>query len=147
MTTKKNNQEVQKAQEVKKVEKSEFEKSLETIRSLVDKAKDLKLVEQEAKTGFSYFAGKKRLCKLLKSKKGVTLEVNVKLPKKFSEMAEVQDISAVMAHKKHLGTMKHLVRAKDSKVVMEIMKAALEQFKNEYLEAKKKEQEPQAKEA
>jgi hypothetical protein len=127
---------------------TESEKALKVIQDLVSKAKDLKLVEQEAKTGFSYFAGKKRLCKLLKTKRGVTLEINVKLPKELKDLAGLENISTAMAHKKHLGTMKHLFRSPDSKEIKKIMVEALKVFKAENQEEKKEEvQEPQVKEA
>lgn len=126
--------------EVKKApEKTEFEKSLEIIRTLAAKQKDLKLMEQEAKTGYSFFSGKNRLCKILKSKRGITLEVNVKLPEKFKEIPEIETITAAVAYKKHLGTMKHLYRGQDSKLVKEIITAAIEQMKLE-LVAKKEDE-------
>lgn len=128
----------------------ESEKALKVIRDLVGKAKDLKLMEQEAKTGFSYFAGKKRLCKLLKTKRGVTLELNVKLSDKLSKLPEMENISVAQAHKKHLGTMKHLFRAADSKLVKDVITEALAVFAKEMAEEKAKEEvkeEPKVQEA
>ena len=118
---------------------TETEKSLKVIRELVSKNQDLKIIEAEAKTGFSYFAGKKRLCKLLNTKRGVSLEINVKLPKKFEEVVGMDNISAAMAHKKHLGTMKHHFKSQDSKLIKEIMTAAIEVFKKEVTVAKEEE--------
>lgn len=109
----------------------ESEKAALVIRDLVSKAPALKLVERESKTGFSYFAGKKRLCKLLKTKKGVRLELNVTLPKKFSDMPEVDNISLAQARDKHLGTMKHLYRGSDTRHIKSIMAEALKVFKVE----------------
>ena len=120
-------------------EKTEFEKSLEIIRNLIAKQKDLKLMEQEAKTGYSFFSGKNRLCKILKSKRGITLEINTKLPEKFKEIPELESISAAVAYKKHLGTMKYLYRGQDSKLVKELITAAIEQMKSEFKSEKQDE--------
>lgn len=109
----------------------EAEKAVKVIRELVAKNKDLKLIENESKTGFSYFAGKKRLCKLLKTKRGIRLELNVTLPKKYSELPEMENISKDLAHRKHLGTMKHLYKSSNDKDLVEIMAAAIETFKLE----------------
>lgn len=123
-----------------KKELSESEKSMTIINGLIAKNQGLKIVASESKTGWSFFSGKKRLCKLLKTKRGVTLEINVSLPQQFKEMAEMENISATMAFKKHLGTMKHLYRANDSKMVSAIMKEAIAIFKAEMEAAKAQEQ-------
>jgi hypothetical protein len=125
----------------------EAEKAVKVIREMIAKAQDLKLVENESKTGFSYFAGKKRLCKLLKSKRGVTLEINVDMPKAFSEQPEVTNISKALAHQKHLGTMKHLYRSSDAKHIKVIMAQALKAFAEEITAEQKAEQPEQVKEA
>lgn len=117
--------------------KSESELSLDIIRKAIKSAPALKLVEAENNTGFSYFMGKKRLCKLLKTKRGVTLEVNVKLTLK--DIPGLETISAAVAHKKHLGTMKHLYRASDHKQVEVLIKDALKVFKSETEEVQKAE--------
>lgn len=125
----------------------EAEKAVKIIRDLISKAGDLKLIENESKTGFSYFAGKKRLCKLLKTKRGVRLEINVELPKKFAEMPEMENISKEMAHRKHLGTMRHLYRGSDSRHIKAIMMEALKVFKAELEAEQKEEQKQEVKEA
>ena len=107
---------------------TEFEKSLKILRNTVTKNPELKLVEQEAKTGFSYFSGKTRLCKLLKTKRGVTLELNVKLPKKYDDTPGLQNITAAIAYKKHLGTMKHLYKGGDASLINSLIKAAIEEL-------------------
>lgn len=109
----------------------EAEKALKEIRGLVSKEKDLNLVENETSTGFSYFAGKKRLCKLLKTKKGVRLEINVKLPKELSGLDGMESISLAFAKKKHLGTMKHLYKSQDTKLIPKIMVEAIKVFRSE----------------
>jgi hypothetical protein len=116
-------------QEQKNVQVSEQQVSLEAIRAIVKGHKSI--VEQQAATGFSYFAGKKRLCKLLKTKKGVTLEINVPLSKKYSELQEMQSISLAVAKAKHLGTMKHLYRAPTAAMIKDIMVDALKIFEAE----------------
>jgi hypothetical protein len=122
----------------------ESEKAVLIIRDLISKNTDLKLIENESKTGFSYFAGKKRLCKLLKTKRGIRLELNVQLPKKFSDLPEMENISKDLAHRKHLGTMKHLYKSSNDKEIAQIMVEAIKVFKAEMALASK---EPVAKEA
>lgn len=119
---------------------SESEKSITIINKLIDSNKSLKIVAADSKTGTSYFSGKKRLCKLIKTKRGVTLEINVVLPKEMKELSGMETISISTAHKKHLGTMKHLYRSEDSKQITNIMKAILEVFKQELEAAKKLEE-------
>lgn len=127
-------EEIKATEEIKAIEEkvevieTEFEKSLKILRNTVTKNPELKLVEQEAKTGFSYFLGKTRLCKLLKTKRGVTLELNVKLPKKYDDTPGLQNISAAMAYKKHLGTMKHLYKGGDASLINSLIKAAIEEL-------------------
>lgn len=116
----------------------ESEKAVKVIRELIAKSPDLKIIENESKTGFSYFAGKKRLCKLLKSKRGIRLELNVKLPKKFSDLPEMDNISKDLAHRKHLGTMKHLYRSSDDKQINAIMVEAIKAFKAEMVVTEEK---------
>jgi len=141
------NKEVQeeKKEETKKVDLtkkdiSESDKSAAIINSLIAKNPTLKIVASDSKTGISFFSGKKRLCKLLKTKRGVTLEINVSLPKDFTkDMTEMESISATTAFKKHLGTMKHLYRGNDAKLIPSIMKEAIAIFKAEIEAAKTKE--------
>ena len=114
------------------VQVQESMKALGTIRTLIEGSKDLKIIENEASTGYSFFAGKKRLCKLLKTKRGISLELNVKLPASFSKDLEgMETISAAVAHKKHLGTMKHLYKSGTDTKVKEIMEQALQVFAQE----------------
>jgi hypothetical protein len=115
------------------VQKSNFEMAVEMVTKLV---KGSKIVAQESKTGISYFEGKKRLVKVLKTKRGLTLEINVSLPKALEQGEGMVKISAAMAHKKHLGTMKYLYKAQDTKALGPILKAAMDQFKKETQETK-----------
>lgn len=118
----------------------EAEKAVKVIRELISKTEDLQIKEHESKTGFSYFAGKKRLCKLLKTKRGIRLEINVELPDKFANMPEMENISYEKAHRLHLGTMKHLYRAADSRHIKSIIAEALKSFRKE-IEIKEKSKE------
>ena len=117
----------------------DYEKAYEVVNKKVMAEKSLKFVETEAKTGFSYFAGKKRLCKLLKTKKGISLELNVELPKELTkDNPNFKLVSADMAHKKHLGTMKSYFRTTDMKELTKVITAAIQSFKesNNPVEAK-----------
>jgi hypothetical protein len=134
-------------QEQKTVELMESEKALQIIRKEVGKFKNLNLVEVGAATGFSYFAGKKRLCKILKTKRGVTLEINVKLSGEVKDLPGMETISVQQAHKKHLGTMKHYYRSTDAKQIQKIIAEALKQFKAEMEAGKKEEEKAQVAEA
>jgi hypothetical protein len=123
-----------------KIQVSESYKSMKIINSLIAKNSGLKIVATESKTGISYFSGKKRLCKLLKTKRGVTLEINVSLPKQFKDLAEMETISATVAFKKHLGTMKHLYKPNDARMIGIIMKEAIAVFRSEIEAEKAKDQ-------
>lgn len=123
---------------------SESSKALAVIKAAISGIKDLNLDERPSETGVSFFAGKDRLCKLLKTKRGVTLEINVSLPKKLSDLPEMDTISTQMANKKHLGTMKHLYRSNDSKMIKEIITEALLALKAK-IDAKKAEESKEVK--
>jgi hypothetical protein len=88
----------------------------------------LKLVENEAKTGVSFFQGKDRLCKVIKSKRGLAIEINVLLPEEMQGIAGLTHISKTEAHQKHLGTMRHIYRGTDMKEVRKIMLNAIKIF-------------------
>jgi hypothetical protein len=106
------------------------EVALEEIRKIIGQKQfeDLKLVENEAKTGISFFQGKDRLCKVIKSKRGLTIEINVSLPEEIAGLTGLTTISKNEAHKKHLGTMRHIYRGTDSKEVKKIISSAVKVF-------------------
>lgn len=105
--------------------KTEFEKSVEVVTSL---AKEFEA--RSANTGISYFKGKNRLCKVLNSKKGVRIEVNVTVPKAVEAKFKMEPISIETAKKKHLGSMKYsVVTLDDSGVVKEFIGHLLSSFK------------------
>jgi hypothetical protein len=122
-------------------EKALHEVAVDEIRKILNQKqfKNLRLVEQPAKTGLSFFQGKSRLCKVLKTKRGLTIELNVNLPKaEFNDTPGLESISPALAHKKHLGTMRHVYRGTDMKEVKRIMAAAIKIFQ-ENMEAIKEE--------
>lgn len=106
------------------------EVALDEIRKIIGQKQfeDLKLVENEAKTGISFFQGKDRLCKVIKSKRGLSIEINVSLPEEIASLTGLTTISKNEAHKKHLGTMRHIYRGTDSKEVKKIISAAVKVF-------------------
>jgi len=108
---------------------SEFEKALNEIESHVQINENLKIRKQDNASGNSFFSGKDRLCKLLKTKRGISLEINVQLPKELQDLPGMEHISIAVAHAKHLGTMKHHYRSSDSNSVKTIINAIIEIFK------------------
>ena len=108
---------------------SEFEKALNEIESHVQINENLKIRKQDNASGNSFFSGKDRLCKLLKTKRGISLEINVTLPKELQDLPGMEHISIAIAHAKHLGTMKHHYRSSDSNSVKTIINAIIEIFK------------------
>lgn len=123
-------------------QKTNFEITVEEVRKAVTGSK---IVEQAGNTGTSWFQGKKRLVKVLNSKRGLTIEINVTLPKALEELDGMKKISAVEAHKKHLGTMKYMYKAPDTKQVSKIIKAAVTQFNKDLAATEAKEQQPEQK--
>lgn len=109
----------------KAIEKTLFEKANEDIAKAV---KATKIVAQEVKTGTSYFEGKSRLCKVLKTKKGITMEINVTLTKAVEEEFGLEKISAKTAYEKHLGTMKYMARFNDGKQINKLLKLMVAAF-------------------
>jgi hypothetical protein len=108
----------------------EYEKASKIISREILINPDLKIVETSNASGNSYFSGKTRLFKLIKSKRGVSLEINVQLPKDLcKDLPGMEDISIATAHAKHLGTMKHHYRSSDSKEIERIIHAIIVEFK------------------
>ena len=107
-----------------------YEVANQIIKNEVHINPDLKIVETANASGNSYFSGRTRLFKLLKSKRGISLEINVQLSKEFcKECTGMEDISIATAHAKHLGTMKHHYRSNDSSEIMKIINAIFVTFK------------------
>lgn len=98
--------------------------------------KGTKIVANEISTGTSYFQGKNRLLKVLNTKKGITLEVNVVLPEEIEKEYNLEKISAAVAYKKHLGTMKYSIKLNDDKTLNKLIKATVEEFKKANQEVK-----------
>ena len=97
--------------------------------------KSSKIVMNESKTGYSYFQGKNRLMKVLKSKKAVKVELNVQLSKEFLDSVKsdneviITDISIDLAKKKHLGTMKHMLQSNNPKALEKYIMESIKVFK------------------
>jgi hypothetical protein len=96
------------------MEKLTFEIATEMVTALTE---GTKFIPQENKTGVTFMAGKQRLVKIVNTKKGLKLEINLALTKatetKLEQSGILQPISKAMAHQKHLGTMQYLYKATD----------------------------------
>jgi hypothetical protein len=114
-------------------QKSMVEIALENTRTAV---KGTKIVENENSTGNSFFEGKKRLCKILKSKNSLSIEINVLLDTNTEKEFGLTKISAKIAHEKHLGTMKYLAKITDIKVIPKLLKLMVDNFKAEQIAEK-----------
>jgi len=107
------------------VNKTAYETGVEVINGM---AKEF--TGKPAAQGVSYFKGKNRLCKILNSKKGIRIELNVTLPEILEKKYQMVSIDEATAKKKHLGTMKYLVVSlQDDKALKEVLTAALKSFK------------------
>ncbi len=115
------------------MEKSKFEIALANTKTAI---KGTKIVEQENSTGISFFEGKKRLCKILKSKNSLSIEINVTLDAETETKFNLTRITAKVAHQKHLGTMKYMARIGDPKELPELLKSMVASFKAEQIAEK-----------
>jgi hypothetical protein len=98
--------------------------------------KGTKIVENEINTGISFFEGKKRLVKILKTKGNPSMEINVVLDKETEEKYGLTRISRKVAHEKHLGTMQYMAKINDIKLFPELIKKTVDAFKAEQLTEK-----------
>lgn len=101
-----------------------------------DATKTTKIVAQEGATGTSYFEGKKRLLKVLKSKRDISIEINVELNATDETKYGLTKISAKTARDKHLGTMKYLMKVNDLKILPDLLKTLVANFKAEQIAEK-----------
>ncbi|MDF2615369.1 MAG: hypothetical protein K0Q47_24 [Sedimentibacter sp.] len=108
--------------------KSPFEIAVENTTAAI---KGTKIISSEISTGTSFFEGKKRLCKILKSKNSLSIEINVVLDSETEKEYNLTRISAKQAHEKHLGTMKYLAKISDVKLLPKLLKVMVEVFKAE----------------
>lgn len=109
---------------------NEIDKAIKIINEQININQDLKIVETDNASGTSYFSGRTRLFKLVKSKRIISLEINVQLSKEFcKEITGMDDISKSTAHLKHMGTMKHHYRSTDSKEIARIISNIITEFK------------------
>lgn len=135
-----------KKEEVKETKKEEVKDLYKFTNDSVAKViKGTKIIAQEISTGTSYFQGKNRLCKVLKTKRGISLEINVILPKEVETEFTLEKISAAVAYRKHLGTMKYMAKLNDEKVLPKLLKSMVEEFKklNQVAKEEVKEQKAQ----
>lgn len=117
-------------------EKTLFEQGKEKIESVLKKdMKDCKGTVND--TGITYFiTPKQRLCKIIKTKKNLKLELNIylsdELIKELNENQSVdfQQISKKQAKDKKLGTMKHLVIITHNELTEKIIKDMIDGYKN-----------------
>ncbi len=122
-------------------QKTNVEQAIEIVRAAI---KGTKIVDSEVSTGYSFFEGKKRLVKILKSKGAVSIEINVALDKATEEKFGLNKISRKTAHEKHLGTMQYMAKIGEIKTLPELMKAAVEAFKAEQIAAKAEQEQSKA---
>ena len=118
-----------KANTTTKVEKSNYEVATEMVFKAIKTG--TKIVGNEISTGTSFFQGKRRLCKVMKGKRGLTLEINVNLPEEVEKEYSLEIISPAVAKAKHLGTMKYRARLVDMKLLNKLVKAMVDSFKEE----------------
>jgi hypothetical protein len=115
------------------MEKLVWEKAVEIVKGLVV---ETKFIPQENKTGITFFEGKQRLVKIVKTKKNLKLEINLEMTKSLENKLEkgngiLQKISPALAHEKHLGTMKYLFTDNSEKDVKEIVTNLLKGYQTE----------------
>jgi hypothetical protein len=107
-----------------------YDIAFQIIKNEIHINPELKITETDNASGKSYFSGRTRLFKLLKTKRGVSLEINVQLPKEFlKEITGIEDISKATAHLKHMGTMKHHYRSSNSNEIIKIVSTVIATFK------------------
>jgi len=109
------------------------EQALDATRTAT---KATKIVESEISTGVSFFEGKKRLCKILKSKGSLAIEINVGLDETTEKEYGLTKISRKVAHEKHLGTMIYMAKINDIKLLPKLLKTMVEAFKAEAIAEK-----------
>lgn len=115
-----------------------WEKALKTIEKVTQKTD---FISQKNSTGVSFFEGKQRLCKIVKTKKNLKLEINLELSntmiKKLNDSNGIlEKISPQQAKEKKLGTMKYCFKDTTDNLVKEIVIDMLKgYYKNfEYIE-------------
>lgn len=105
------------------------------VEVVTGETKKTKFVPQVNSTGITFMQGKQRLVKVVKTKRNLKLEINLKLSapmlKKLKELetGEITEISKALAKQKHLGTMKYLYKDTNEKMVSEIIKDLLKNYK------------------
>jgi hypothetical protein len=101
---------------------------------LQEEVKNTKIQITKNSTGVSYFQGRKRLVKVLFTKKGISLEINVILPAPIVKQFNLQEIPYQIAKQKHLGTMKYHFKQEmvmEEKIYKLLIKSIIKQFLQE----------------
>ena len=112
----------------KQIEKTLFAITNEELQKLITKTKTSKLVSQELSTGISYFEGKTRIAKILKTKKSSKIEINIELPKIIETEFNLNKIKAAEAYKKHHGTMKYMATINTEKELKKLLKIIITEY-------------------
>lgn len=114
------------------MEKLQFEIATEVVTEMV---KGSNFIPQQNKTGVTFMAGKQRLVKIVNTKKGLKLEINLPLTKateaKLNKAGILDIISPAMAHQKHLGTMKYLYKGTDTTDLALIIKDCMKAYEKQ----------------
>lgn len=92
--------------------------------------KGTKIVPNEISTGISYFEGKDRIIKILKTKKSSKIEINIILPTEIETKFNLKKISAQTAYKKHLGTLKYYANINSETELKKLLKIIISEYKN-----------------
>jgi hypothetical protein len=94
-----------------------------------DQFKDLHVVIASRTTGTSFFQGNDRLCKVLKTKRGLRIEINVDLPEELISLPGMVTIDAAEAYSKHYGTVRHIYKGESLQDIKSVMTEAVRIFK------------------
>lgn len=92
--------------------------------------KNSKIVGTEISTGYSFFEGKDRVCKILKTKKNFKIEINILLNSEIENEFNLEKISPNTAYKKHLGTLKYYGNLNSETEIKKLLKIIITEFKN-----------------
>ena len=113
--------------------------NFELVSDLLEKEiEGSKIVGGEVSSGKSFFEGKKRLCKILRSKKGFSVEINVRFSKEVEKEFGLRFIMLEERKVKKLGSMKYMFSSNKLEDVERILKLMVVRFGEELIEEKGK---------
>ena len=112
-----------------------WESAVKKVEKLVE---GTMFIPQQNTTGVTFFEGKQRLVKIVKTKKGLKMEINLEMSKtlvnKYEKDLKLTIITPAYAKQKHLGTMKYLFKdineAEVEKIVSDLLKNYAKQQQN-----------------